>query len=344
MSELMTMGNGFGAMPPVHPAQTQALGAREIQEAQGMIISAKMYPRDEASAVARIEKSCERLRLAEQAMYSFPRGGQTITGASIRLAEVIAQFWGNLDTGWKIVDSSRIDETGCVAWAWDLESNMRKRIEFVVKHLRETKSGVKVLTDSRDIYELCANQASRRQRNCILAVVPGDVVDVAVEACERTLQKAGSIEEKRKKMLDAFKEIEVTAEDLEAKFKKKITAINDAEYLQARKIYQSIRDGVSKKEDWFPTLHDPAKTNAEQKAAGKEAPKTNPTPSANADKEKSINEFIKLFDEFKINNQDPEKYLGKKANEILLMSPNMIDAHSEKLEQWLAANNKEQPK
>lgn len=47
-----------------------------------------------------------------------------------------------------------------------------------------------MLTDSRDIYEATANFGARRMRACILGVIPGDVVDMAVNECKETQKKA----------------------------------------------------------------------------------------------------------------------------------------------------------
>lgn len=44
-------------------------------------------------------KECERKLVAENAVYQYPKGGQKVQGPSIRLAEVIARNWGNIDYG-----------------------------------------------------------------------------------------------------------------------------------------------------------------------------------------------------------------------------------------------------
>ena len=137
----------------------------------------------------RIMRACERPFLAEQAMYAYPKGGKLVTGASIRLAEVLAQNWGNVDCGVREISQdggSSIAE----AYAVDLETNVRISKTFHVPHTRDTKQGKKRLTDSREIYELVANQGARRLRACILGIVPEDVVDAAVERCGKTLESS----------------------------------------------------------------------------------------------------------------------------------------------------------
>ena len=159
---------------------------RAIAEAQGALVVAKRFPRDEAKAFARVMDACRRPSLAAVAMYAFPRGGETISGPSIRLAEELARSWGNIDFGLR--ELSRKDGVSEMeAYAWDLETNTKSAQRFTVRHVRDTRQGQKVLTDERDIYELTANQGGRRLRARILAVIPPDLVDAAVEECRRTM-------------------------------------------------------------------------------------------------------------------------------------------------------------
>jgi len=161
-------------------ATKEMVTTRQAQEVQAAMVIAKRFPRDEVEAFNRILKSCQRKTLAEQSMYEYPRGGQKVTGPSIRLAEALAQNWGNLDYG--IVELEQNNgESQVMAYAWDLETNTRQSKIFSVPHIRATKHGNKTLTDPRDIYEMVANQGARRLRACILGVIPGDVIDSAVE-------------------------------------------------------------------------------------------------------------------------------------------------------------------
>ena len=160
--------------------------SRQAQEVQAAMVIAKKFPRDESVAWSRVMTACQRKSLAEQAMYEYPRGGTKVTGPSIRLAEAMAQAWGNLDFG--IVElEQKNGESQVMAYAWDLETNTRQTKIFSVPHIRGTKKGNIPLTDPRDIYEMVANQGARRLRACILGVIPGDVIDAAVDACQKTL-------------------------------------------------------------------------------------------------------------------------------------------------------------
>lgn len=162
---------------------------RQTQEVQGAIFMAKKFPRDEYEAIEKIRRSCQRATLAEQAIYSYPRGGQNVSGPSVRLAEALAQNWGNIDYG--IIELEQKDgKSEMMAYAWDLETNTRVTKIFGVEHKRDTRNGSYALTDSRDIYEATANFGARRMRACILGVIPGDVVDMAVNECKETQKKA----------------------------------------------------------------------------------------------------------------------------------------------------------
>ena len=67
----------------------------------------------------------------------------------------------------------RLDDMSKVrAFAWDKETNVLKTLFFFVPHYRSTKKGRNRITDDRDLYELLANSAARRMRNCVLALIP----------------------------------------------------------------------------------------------------------------------------------------------------------------------------
>lgn len=234
------------------PNAVQIENSRAMQEIQAAVISAKKFPRDTIASHRRIIESCKRKNLAEQAMYAYPRGGQQVTGPSIRLAEVLAQNWGNLSCGITELEQGE-KESVMMAFCVDLETNYRKAVVFNVRNERHTKKGVYRLTDPRDIYENNFNLGARRLRACILAVIPGDVIDDALNECDKTL--AGKSDEplvdRAKKMLTAFESIGVSKDQLEVYLGKKIEAILVPELVKMQKVYKSITDGMSKPGDWF---------------------------------------------------------------------------------------------
>lgn len=266
---------------------------RAAQEVQAAMVIAKKFPRDMDAAHQRIMTACKRKSLAEVSTYAYQRGGQLVTGPSIRLAETVAQNYGNLDHGIIELEQRRTKEGGesvCMAYAWDLETNVRVTKVFNVPHVRHTKKGAFPLTDPRDIYEMVANQGARRQRACILGIVPGDVIEAARKQCERTLAGDGKepIEDRRRNMIAAFAEIGVTKEMIEARMGIKSEAIVDAQLAQLRGIFTSLRDGMSKREEWFemaPAAPAPTSLDAMAEQLAEKASKKKAEPAVKTDKD-----------------------------------------------------------
>lgn len=233
---------------------TEMVTTRQAQEVQAAMVVAKKFPRDEIEAFNKIMRACQRKSLAEQSMYEYPRGGQKVTGPSIRLAEALAQNWGNLDYG--IVELEQKDgESQVMAYAWDLETNTRQTKIFQVPHSRYSKKkGNEKLTDPRDIYEMVANQGARRLRACILGVIPGDVIDAAIEQCEVTLKSNNTepLIDRVRKMVKVFEDkFSVSKEMIEEYLGCNSDAISENDFIRLRKVYGSLRDGMAKREDYF---------------------------------------------------------------------------------------------
>lgn len=226
--------------------------SRAIAEAQGKLIIAKNFPRNEYEAYAKAIEACKRKSLAEKAIYSYPRSGSTISGPSIRLAEELARCWGNIDFGIKEL-SQKDGESEMQAYCWDMETNTISSQTFVVAHVRDTKSGQKKLTEQRDIYENNANMAGRRLRARILAVLPPDLVEQAVVECKKTL--AGNndtpVTDRIKKMVVAFEKYGIKVETIEKRLDRKIDTMTAEDISEYIGIYNSLKDGNSSASDWF---------------------------------------------------------------------------------------------
>lgn len=245
--------NPFAVSAP----QTQAMSTvqsdsqRAIAEVQAALVIAKQFPRNPIEAYDRVMNACQRTGLAQSAVYSYARGGTSVTGPSIRLAEMLAQNWGNIQYGIREL-SSENGESTVEAFAWDVETNTRQTKVFQVPHIRYTRQGTKKLTDPRDIYELVANNGARRLRACILGVIPGDVVDAAVDQCEKTIHaNADTSPEGVQKLIKAFEQFGVSKDDIEGFIQRRVDAITPANVVSLRKIFTSLRDGMSSAKDWF---------------------------------------------------------------------------------------------
>jgi len=255
MKNSLTKYQGIITEPNHQPAAADALveveQQRAIAETQAAMIIAKQFPRNQIEAMDRIEQACSRPGLAESALYSYIKGGTDITGPSIRLAECVAQNWGNIQFGIRELEQ-RNGESTVEAFAWDIETNVRQVKIFQVGHKRYTKRGSYKLEDPREIYEMVANQGARRLRSCILGIIPGDVVEAAQNQCEATLNaKADTSPEALKKLVEAFGKFSVTKGHIEKRIQRRLDAITPAQIIQLRKVYNSMKDGISAPGNWF---------------------------------------------------------------------------------------------
>ncbi len=260
------------ALSPALMAEQQ----RAKSEIEAALTIAANMPRDEKRCMDGVLVSCQRKGLAFKSQYQFSRGGSDISGASIVLMEAIAQRWGNLDFGFRELarypgQGGRPGESIVEAYAWDLETNLRRRVAFTIEHAMGLKGGrKKVLTDPRDIYEWIANQAQRRVRTCLENVIPRDIVDAACEECDKTLK--ASIDDMAKAtadMLKAFAQYGVTCPMIEDRIQRRIDAITPAQIIGLRKIYTSLKDEMSEAGDWFTMQAgdpEPTKSTAAEKA------------------------------------------------------------------------------
>lgn len=247
------------ALPTLAPSQalTEVESHRAIQEVQAAMVIAKKFPRDQKAALDRILQAFARPKLAESALYSYSRGGTEVTGPSIRAAETIAQQWGNIQFGIRELEQ-RNGESTVEAFAWDVETNTRQVKVFQVPHVRyrrPDKGGSVKLDDPRDVYEMVANQGARRLRACILGVIPGDVIEDAINQAEVTLKtKIEITPDLLQTTLDRFAEYGVTKDMIETRIQRRFEAITPAQIVQLKKVYNSMRDGMSTPAEWFGAI------------------------------------------------------------------------------------------
>lgn len=293
-----TTANPFAVAAPrqASNAVAQSDQQRAIAEVQAAMMLARSNPRDQRSAMDRILNACTRPSLAEAAVYSYAKGGSSVQGPSIRLAEAIAQNWGNMQFGLRELSQANGEST-VQTYAWDVETNTRREITFQVPHIRYTKSrGNTRIEDPREIYELVANQGSRRLRACILAVIPGDVTEAAVNQCDVTMNaRADTSPEAVAKLVRAFAEYGVSKDQIEKRIQRRLDAIQPAQIVSLRKVYASLKDGMSAPEEWFDSdtksgaTETPASASRAEKAKAALAQRsTSHQPTAPTQPEESI--------------------------------------------------------
>ena len=127
-----------------------------------------------------------------------------------------------------------------------------------------------------------------------------EVTEAALEQCERTMTQGADVTpDGIKKLVDAFAELGVTGPQIEARIQRRLDAVRPAQIVMLRKIYTSLRDGMSEVADWFdavvaplaepPTETAPARSRGRprkaesgggDKGGGGDKPPETPPPSA----------------------------------------------------------------
>jgi hypothetical protein len=234
---------------------------REQTEIQSAIVAAKRFPRNEQSAFVRAVNSFTRLTMAEGATYNFPRGGKTVEGPSVDCARELARVWGNIRYGLRVVSQSS-ERMHIKAYALDLETNtyveaedeFSKLIQRRDKYSGETKW---IQPDERDLRELMNRRGAIAIRNCILQVLPSDLVDDVLKTAKHTLQRdaTSALEKNRddivKQLVVMFDRQGVSVPMLESYLGHKLDVVTADEVAGLKQILQSIRDGVAKRDEFF---------------------------------------------------------------------------------------------
>src|SRR5580704_13100491 len=236
--------------------------SRAIAEVHAAIVVAQQCPRDVQQAMRDMRDSCKQRALADRAFFRYSRGEGPVTGPSIHLARELGRCWGNIQ--WGINEMRRDDEYGqseMQAWAWDVQTNSRSSNAFIVPHRRDTRNGPKALTDQRDIYENNANNAARRLREAIFAVLPTWFVEEAKDICNQTLNDGGGkpLAKRVEEALNGFALMSITEAQLEEKLGVPVAKWIERDVAQLGVIYKSIQRGETRKDEEFPASSAPAR-------------------------------------------------------------------------------------
>lgn len=241
---------------PTHVGQATAIEqSRAVAEVQAAIVVAQQVPRSYDVARTEMQASCQMIRLAEQAFYSYPKGGKTVEGASVYLARELARCWGNVQYG--ISELRRDDVAGeseMQAWAWDVQRNTRSSQTFIVPHKRDGRNGVETLGSLRDVYENNTNQGARRLRQAIFSILPKWFTEEAEDICRATLAKGDGkpLEERVGGAISAFDSMGVTKAQLETKLGRPSARWTGFDIAQLMVTHRSIQRREVSVEEAFP--------------------------------------------------------------------------------------------
>jgi hypothetical protein len=222
--------------------------------------TAKAHPRSVAAFKRdALQLITEDVETAKSAEYAKPVGKGVVRGPSIRLVEIAANCWGNLeiDFGEPVVGDKSVTVT---AYAYDLEKNIRQ--PGIASTSILYKDGGRY---PQHMIETIVNAtASKARRNAILAVIPRAYINTLLEAAKKVA--AGTQEpfdKRRQKTLAAFATtLKVTPEQVFAFLEITGEADLTEEHLDTlRPIFSGIRDGEAKVEEFFATASE-SKLNA----------------------------------------------------------------------------------
>lgn len=261
MSDITEMDARFGdgaprAVVAAKPGQaTMVEQARAIAEVRAAVMIAMDRPRDRSAAIAEMREVCAIAGLAERAFFRVPRGGETVNGESIHLARELARCWGNIDYGVKELARDDIKgQSELLAFAWDLQTNARSEITFIVPHVKGKNN--RRLSGTQEIYENNASFAGRRLREAIFAVLPVWFKAEAAELCHKTLEGGAGGKPLVQRVADlrtAFEAIGVTVAMLERKRGRRIDEFTPEDVGSLRVVYGSIkREEVTIAEEFPP--------------------------------------------------------------------------------------------
>jgi hypothetical protein len=259
MSDVTEFDGRFGsnAAAPAVPQRagqaTMVEQARAIAEVRAAVMIAMDRPRDRTAAITEMREVCGIPALAERAFFRVPRGGEHVNGESIHLARELARCWGNLAFGVKELARDDIKgQSELLAFAWDLQTNARSEITFIVPH---TRGKGKRLTGTQEIYENNASFAGRRLRETIFAVLPVWFKAEAAEICHRTLADGGGkpLVQRIADLRTAFEAVGVGAAQLERKRGRKIDDFLPEDVAGLRVVYGSIKRGEVTVAEEFPS-------------------------------------------------------------------------------------------
>lgn len=197
---------------------TTALNVVEgIERAQidMQIATARRYPRQLSNVKAdMLSFATLDEETASSCFYTLPRGGKTIQGPSVRLAEIAVACYQNLRAGSRVVSVSATGDNPHVivqSVAHDLEKNVAITIEKRRRIVGKKSRGGAI--DDDDINLACNACSAIAFRDAVFKVVPLALVKPVFEAAKKVaVGEVKSLAEKRSKVIERLKQMGVSEE------------------------------------------------------------------------------------------------------------------------------------
>lgn len=188
----------------VQVVTNDALSLITKAEIDVQISTAKAFPRsikmflDKAMSIATVNEN-----VAASCNYALPRGGKSLEGPTVRLAEIVCSAYGNIRSGARVIanDGKTITAQGI---CHDLETNNCVTVE--VKRRITGKDGK---TFNEDMQTVTGNAACAIAfRNAVFKVIPSAIVNDVYEATKKVARgTAETLVARRDKAVAYFKEM-----------------------------------------------------------------------------------------------------------------------------------------
>lgn len=273
----------------------RALAKQAEAQIQARYVMAMQNRRDIMRARAILLTDCKRPGFAEKAIYRKPIG-EGIEGPSIRMAEAAARAMTNVLTDVSAVyddDKKRIVRVV----ASDLEANVTYTKDVTVNKTVERSKpveGRKIISQrlnsrGKPVYVIEATDdeildregalASKAMRTCLLRLIPGDILEEAIQQCHATMEDrdAKDPDAARKAMADAFATVGVSIDQLVSYLGHQLEQVVPKEMSELRGIYNAIKDGEATWAETMATKAAEAKPDEQKPAANEGEPPKNLT-------------------------------------------------------------------
>lgn len=232
----------------------------EVAEIESQIATAKRYPRDirvfkdKLMAMANLDQET-----AEGCYYALPRGGKSIDGPSVRLAEIALSCYGNCAAK---ADVCEEDDRFIYAMGQcrDLENNVAVQVK--VRRKITNKNGKRY---NDDMIAVTANAACAiALRNAIFKIVPGAYLKPVFKRCKETaVGKMKSLANRRAEVIARLTKFGVETERILAVIaRKSIEEVTFDDVAVLIGLGTAIKDGDTTVEEAFPPNYTEAQNDA----------------------------------------------------------------------------------
>jgi len=190
-------------MNQVEIVESEAMGAlAQLNRAEidVQIRTAKQYPRqiskvqNDVLSLATIDEET-----AGSCFFALPRGGKTITGPSVRMAEIVVSCYGNLRAAWRPVHVDRVNGiVTCQGMCHDLEKNVATTIEKT-RQVQKRKGADHF---NEDMITLAINACGAiAYRDAIYKVVPMALVKPLFKQIQEAARGKGTLDQRVERIL-----------------------------------------------------------------------------------------------------------------------------------------------